>query len=594
MAKTIGKYEVIRSLGSGAMGEVFLARQAAIGREVAIKTILSTVAKGEEAEDRFRREAEAAGKLNHPNLVTIFDFDKDGDLFYLVMEFVKGDDLEDLIKQRSLSHSQFLEMLAQVCDGLSHAHRHGIIHRDIKPANVRVVRDGKNLQAKVMDFGIARVEDSNLTATGIVMGTVSYMAPEYIREGHASSRSDLFAVGVMLYECLTGRKPFAGDNTTTILFKIVSDAPAPIDLDALQGISPSIRHVLDKALAKEPGDRFQTADELAKALRACKDPSWSGTLDEATAMIARHQAGLATVVGRPPSEEGTQLIQGTSLPTVVGKPAGAPPVPAQPMPKPAPQAPAHEPAKSRTGLVAGAAAALVVVAGGAWLALRPKPVASALAAAQPGVAQPPQPQAAQGTPPQAPPAQATQAPTQAPTQTPAPNALQASAKPTTSGTAPSPQSPVPSKAQPEAPRPEPAHAAPAPVAAPKPPAAEPPRPPAAPAAPKAPDVTVKTLTALLDADPRQAAIQAKPLAVADPGNAELQGLYLAALYQSRNAWDFERGLARATASGATVKRMVGASEPFRRALGAENKLRKATPGGGVLPDEVMAKILAGL
>jgi len=248
MAKQIGKYEILRTLGQGAMGEVYLAHHPVIGREVAIKTILPSAAKGEDAEGRFRREATAAGQLNHPNLVTVFDFDKDQEVFFLVMEYVKGDDLEDLIRQKALSPSQFLEVLAQVCDGLSHAHRNGIIHRDVKPANIRVMRDGKTLLAKVMDFGIARVNDSNLTATGIVMGTVNYMAPEYIREGHATAQSDLFAVGVMLYECLTGRKPFAGDNTTTVLFKIVSDTPQPIEMEAIQGISPSIRGVLDKAL----------------------------------------------------------------------------------------------------------------------------------------------------------------------------------------------------------------------------------------------------------------------------------------------------------------------------------------------------------
>ena len=253
MGRRIGKYEILRTLGQGAMGEVYLANHPVIGREVAIKTILPGAAKGEDAERRFRREAEAAGKLNHPNLVTIFDFDKEQDVLFLVMEFVKGDDLEDLIKQRALSPSQFLEILAQVCDGLSHAHRNGIIHRDIKPANVRVMRDGKTLLAKVMDFGIARMADSNMTATGIVMGTVSYMAPEYIREGRATAQSDLFAVGVMLYESLTGRKPFPGDNTTTILFKIVSDAPPPIDMEGIHGISPNIRMVLDKALAAARG-----------------------------------------------------------------------------------------------------------------------------------------------------------------------------------------------------------------------------------------------------------------------------------------------------------------------------------------------------
>ncbi|HNX93919.1 MAG TPA: serine/threonine-protein kinase, partial [Holophaga sp.] len=214
MAKQLGKYEILRTLGQGAMGEVYLAHHPTIGRDVAIKTILPSAARGDDAEDRFRREAAAAGKLNHPNLVTIYDFDKDGDVLYLVMEYVKGDDLEDLILNRELSQSQFLEVLAQICDGLSFAHRSGIIHRDIKPSNVRVIRDGKRLLAKVMDFGIARVEDSGMTATGIVMGTVSYMAPEYIQSGKAVAQCDLWAVGVMLYEYLAGRKPFFADNTT--------------------------------------------------------------------------------------------------------------------------------------------------------------------------------------------------------------------------------------------------------------------------------------------------------------------------------------------------------------------------------------------
>ncbi|BDU73988.1 serine/threonine-protein kinase [Mesoterricola silvestris] len=548
MAKTIGKYEIIRSLGSGAMGEVFLARQAAIGREVAIKTILANVAKGEEAEGRFRREAEAAGKLSHPNLVTIFDFDKDGDTFYLVMEFVKGDDLDDVIKHQALSHSQFLEVLAQVCDGLSHAHRNGIIHRDIKPANVRVIRDGKHLQAKVMDFGIARVEDSNMTATGIVMGTVSYMAPEYIRSGHATTQSDLFAVGVMLYECLTGRKPFAGDNTTTILFKIVSETAPPIDLSAIHGISPSIRNVLDKALSKEPGDRFQTADDFAKALRACKDPSWTGTLDEATAMITKHQEALAQAP--PPPSDDTRLVPRQAPPTVVERVA-----PAEGTAVLAP-VPAGK-GGGRTGLFAAAgAAALAVLAGGGYLALRPK--AAPAPEAPPPVQAPPRAEAA---PPAPAPAPQAEAPRPVP-------AAQVESRP------------VPVKAEAvkaEPPRPEPVKPAPA-----KP---EPPKPEA---------TGAKAVAALLNADPRQAAAQARTLAANEPGNAEVQGLYLAALYRSGNAWDFERALSRAAASGVTVKKMLAAAPAFREALAQESRLRKAKPPAGILPDDVMAKILAGL
>jgi len=560
MAKTIGKYEIIRSLGAGAMGEVLLARQTGIGREVAIKTILPNVAKGEDAESRFRREAEAAGKLSHPNIVTVFDFDKDGDLLYLVMEFVKGDDLEDLIKSKALTQSQFLEVLAQVCDGLSHAHRNGIIHRDIKPANVRVIRDGKNLLAKVMDFGIARMEDSNMTATGIVMGTVSYMAPEYIRGGHASSQSDLFAVGVMLYECITGRKPFAGDNTTTILFKIVSETAPPVSVADIKGISPNIRNVLDKALSKEPADRFQTADDFAKGLRACKDPSWMGTLDEATSLISRHQAALLG-----------EAMRAAASPTVVQQiPAAGPTtmvaaMPAEPAPVAIPaQAPVEAPAKGKAGLYAVlAAVGVAAVAGGTWAVTRskaPAPAPPLVAAVQPAA----QPQA--GTPP--PPVQPAVVP---------------------------PVVEAPAKSEPARP-PAPAKAEPGP-AAPKaaPPKAEPPRPePPKPEPPKPAESPVKAITALMATDPRQACNQARTLAAGAPGNAEVQGLYLAACYNSQNAFDMERGYARATGSGLTVKKMLSASEPFRKVLQKESALAKAKSSSRLLTAEFLDRITADL
>ena len=515
MAKQIGKYEILRTLGQGAMGEVYLAHHPAIGREVAIKTILPTAAKGEEAEGRFRREAAAAGQLNHPNLVTIFDFDKDQEVFFLVMEYVKGDDLEDLIKQRALSPSQYLEVLAQVCDGLGHAHRNGIIHRDIKPANVRVVREGKNLLAKVMDFGIARMEDSNMTATGIVMGTVSYMAPEYIREGHATSQSDLFAVGVMLYECLTGRKPFAGDNTTTILFKIVSDTPQPLEVDAIQGISPAICNVLDKALCKEPGERFQTAEELAKALRACKDPTWSGALDEATSLLLRQklqdQAAAGQAVPASPTLAGRLPVAGAT--TVM--PAQAPP--ARPR---------------RTGLYLACAGAALLAGGGAFLALRPG-------------ARPPEPA----------PAAVSAAPAPAPAPTPA-----RAATPAPAPVPPKPAAPAaaPAKAKDTVPAPA--------VAAARP---EPPRP--------EPEDPLKTIDKLIDTDPGKAVAVLRPLVQAQPGRTDLQGNYLAALYRSRSPQDFDRALTRATANGVTVKGMLGVTA-FRSALSEESRLQKTKSG----------------
>jgi len=348
MFEKLGKFVIRRVLGNGAMGEVYLGLDPSIGREVAIKTILPTASTGGDAKERFAREARAAGVLNHPNLVTIYEFGEDQGVLYIAMEYVKGHDLDELLHEQSLTRSEALEVLAQVCDGLGFAHRQHIVHRDIKPTNVRVQRDGRRLHAKVMDFGVAKISNSDMTATGMVMGTVSYMAPEYIRTGKPDPRSDLFAVGVMLYECLSGRKPFAGDTTPTVLYKIVNEAPEPIETEKLQGISPAIHSVLDRALAKNPDERFQTAEDLARALRASKDPSWMGQLDEAT---ARLQAAAPTAPVLPAASAPTQQASALTPPPVA-------------TPRPV------SPSGGRRGLWAGLAAVALVAAGGTgWWAL---------------------------------------------------------------------------------------------------------------------------------------------------------------------------------------------------------------------------------
>ena len=354
MFEKLGKFEIKRVLGNGAMGEVYLGVDPSIGREVAIKTILPAAAQGGEAKERFAREARAAGVLNHPNLVTIYEFGEDQGVLYIAMEFVKGHDLDELLLDQSLTRSEALEVLAQVCDGLGFAHRQQIVHRDIKPTNVRVQRDGKRLHAKVMDFGVAKISNSDMTATGMVMGTVSYMAPEYIRTGKPDPRSDLFAVGVMLYESLSGRKPFAGDTTPTVLYKIVNEAPDPIETEKLKGISPAIRSVLDRALCKNPDERYQTAEDLAKALRAAKDPSWMGQVEEATTLL---QAAAPTAPVRPVPPVTTLQVPVT--------PAAAPPVVA-PVSRPV-----TPPSGSRKGLwISLAALVLAGIGGASWWALR--------------------------------------------------------------------------------------------------------------------------------------------------------------------------------------------------------------------------------
>lgn len=391
MFEKLGKFEIRRVLGNGAMGEVYLGVDPSIGREVAIKTILPAAAQGGEAKERFAREARAAGVLNHPNLVTIYEFGEDQGVLYIAMEYVKGHDLDELIQDQALTLSEILEMLAQVCDGLGFAHRQQIVHRDIKPTNVRVHRDGRRLHAKVMDFGVAKISNSDMTATGMVMGTVSYMAPEYIRTGKPDPRSDLFAVGVMLYEALSGRKPFAGDTTPTILYKIVNEPPEPFDTQQLQGISPAITSVLERALAKNPDERFQTAEDFAKALRAAKDPSWLGQLEEATSLM-RNSAPMAPALAAatfPPQAQATEVL--SSQPKV-GLPGSTP----TQAPRPTP---AQQPAKaSRTGLWGGVAALLLAGVGGlSWWALHPPSSRAPAPGATPEATTPPAPGANSGS-----------------------------------------------------------------------------------------------------------------------------------------------------------------------------------------------------
>ena len=282
MFSKLGRFEIKDVLGRGAMGEVYLGVDPILGREVAIKTILSSALPDDHARQRFDREAKAAAVLNSPNIVTIHELGEDQGVLFIAMERLKGQDLEQILLQRSLTLVESLEVLAQVCDGLDAAHRNHIIHRDVKPSNIMVMREGRKLLVKLMDFGVARLKDSAMTMIGTVVGTVNYIAPEYIRSGEPDARSDLFAVGVMLYECIAGRKPFEGGSASTVLFKIVNDPPDPLDLSMLQGLNPVLRNMTEKALAKDPDDRFQSAEEFALALRAAKDPAWNGKVAEST------------------------------------------------------------------------------------------------------------------------------------------------------------------------------------------------------------------------------------------------------------------------------------------------------------------------
>src|SRR6185312_15312851 len=260
----IGRYEIQGELGRGAMGVVYRALDPTIGRTVALKTMRLDVHGADEEEilRRFKHEAKLAGVINHPNVVTIYDAGEDQSIFYIAMEHVEGVTLQTLLhQQRTIPAQLMLEISRQICPALDYAHKRGVIHRDIKPANIMLTSQGG---AKIMDFGIAKAE-GGLTSAGQVLGTPAYMSPEQVRGKPLDGRSDLFSYGVCMYEMMTGEKPFAGQNVTTIIYKIMNEAPVPPrELDLT--LHPGLNDVIIKALAKDPAQRYQSGKELLKAL----------------------------------------------------------------------------------------------------------------------------------------------------------------------------------------------------------------------------------------------------------------------------------------------------------------------------------------
>jgi serine/threonine-protein kinase len=304
----LGKFEIVRLLAQGSMGEVYVGLDSILGREVAIKVIHTSANLGSQARERFATEARAAAVLNHPNIVTVHELGEEQGVLYLAMELVKGEDLGTLIRMGTLKPVDTLEVLAQVCDGLAVAHRHQILHRDIKPSNIRVVWDGKNLQAKVLDFGVAKIINRDTTDEGTVFGTVNYMAPEYLQSGRPDSRSDLFAVGVVLYEALVGIAPFDAPSPGSVIYRLLHEMPAPLPPTAFQGISRDVQGLLNRALAKDPGNRFQTAEDLATVLRAAKDTAWRWEQERPT---------MALKINRPfPERNPTPLTPPSGFPIV--------------------------------------------------------------------------------------------------------------------------------------------------------------------------------------------------------------------------------------------------------------------------------------
>ena len=360
----LGRYEIKKELGKGAMGIVYLGVDPKINRSVAIKTMRFEEGLEEkqmkELKDRFFREAQAAGNLQHPNIVKIFDAGEEQDIAYIAMELLKGDDLKKWASKTTLLPvDKVLEYIALSADALGYAHKNGIVHRDIKPANIMLLEDGS---LRVCDFGIARLTESSKTATGTVLGTPYYMSPEQIAGKKVDGRADLFSLGVTLFEMLTGERPWkGGESIGTLLFQITSD-PYPDPILIRPDLPAAIVPVIDKALKKNPEERFQNGTEMAEAIRA---------------VLAGKTPQLNSAPAAKPAAQ--------AAPAPAPKPAAAPaPQAAQPKPAPA-QQPAPKPAPQATSAPKPAAA----TAAPAPAATKP-PVAAA-PSARPAVKQVPPP-----------------------------------------------------------------------------------------------------------------------------------------------------------------------------------------------------------
>ena len=277
----LGGYVITASIGTGGMGEVYRAHDPSLNRDIAIKVLPDHLASEPKTLQRFQREARAVAALNHPNVVTIYAVEEVDGLHFISMELVDGRPLGELIAEGPLPVERFFDLMTPLADALSAAHARGITHRDLKPANVMVTHDAR---VKVLDFGLAKVGGtgteleatrSALTEYGLVVGTVPYMSPEQLQAKPVDHRSDIFSLGVVMYEAATGQRPFLGDTGPALMSAILRDSPSSA-IDIRPNLPTTIARLIDRCLEKSPGDRFQSADELVRELRTAQRTHESG------------------------------------------------------------------------------------------------------------------------------------------------------------------------------------------------------------------------------------------------------------------------------------------------------------------------------
>ena len=267
--KTIGRYEVLGVLGKGAMGVVYRAVDPMIDRVVAVKTIKVSLAQEELEfyEARFAQEIKTVGKLNHPHIVTIYDVGRTDEYAYMAMEYIDGPELKLLMTGKPMNVATAVELIAQVADGLAFAHSRDIVHRDVKPSNIMVVFDDDAMVAKITDFGIARMSTSTVkTMTGMILGSPRYMSPEQIIGKGVGASSDIFSLGVVLYEMLAGTPPFDADSVSSIMYQTVHEVPRPLR-DANREIPETLQSAVERAMAKKIEERYATMKDFGRALR---------------------------------------------------------------------------------------------------------------------------------------------------------------------------------------------------------------------------------------------------------------------------------------------------------------------------------------